>query len=108
MEELALIADKNVICRPDLIVETREPKDWDDKNTPAATKFYDFLSPTLGRYIVSLDPVPEQVSQELTPEPAEQTLLAGHGTKLAKKPVIHSLTIGLEQSNLEPIIQVMA
>ncbi len=107
LEELALIADKNVICRPDLIVECREPKDWDDKNTPVATKFYDILNPRLGRYIVSLEPVPEQVSQELTPEPAAQQLLDGQGTKMEEKLAIHSLTIGLEQSKLETIIEVL-
>jgi len=108
LEDLVLIADRDRVCRPDMIVEYREPEDWDDEDVPAKTKFYDILNPRLGRHIVSREPVPVNVSQEATPEPAARQLLAGQETKTEERAVIHSLTIGFDQSKLEPIVEIMA
>ena len=110
LDELALIADKDRMCRPDMIVEYRELRDWDDKDTPAKTKLYDVLNPRLGRYIVSREPVPMQVSQEAPAKPAAavaQQLPVEQATETEKGNAIHRLMIGFEQSKLEPIMETM-
>jgi|TARA_B100002003_G_scaffold107990_1_gene100216 hypothetical protein len=71
LDDIALIADTNMICRPDLIVEYREQKDWSMKKDVLArrTGLYDVLNPVLGRYIVSQEPVSEEALAMLTPDP---------------------------------------
>lgn len=103
-EELVMIADKDSLCRPDIIVEYREPQDWDE--VPKSARLYDILNPKLGRYIVSREPVPEQALQESAPGPA-QPLPAGQETEIEEKAVVRSLTIGFDQSSLEPIVKVL-
>lgn len=110
LDELALIADKDRMCRPDMIVEYRELRDWDDNDVPAKTKLYDVLNPRLGRYIVSREPVPVQVSPEAPAKPAAavaQQLPVEQATETEKGNAIHSLMIGFEQSKLEPIMETM-
>ena len=71
LDDLALVADNEVICRPDLVVEYRELKDWDEKKDVLArrTGLYDVINPGLGRYIVSQEPVSEEALKMLTPDP---------------------------------------
>ena len=71
LDDLALVADNEVICRPDLVVEYRELKDWDEKKDVLArrTGLYDAINPGLGRYIVSQEPVSEEALSMLTPDP---------------------------------------
>ncbi len=107
LDELALIADKDRMCRPDMIVEYRELGDWDDKDMPAMTKLYDILNPKLGRYIVSREPLPMQVSQETSPAPAVPQLLVEQETETEERAANRSLTIGFDQSKLEPITETL-
>lgn len=98
LEELALITDFDRFCRPDLIIECREQKDWYEKQGLALVKLHhDSLKPTLGTYIVSREPVPEQAFQELTSEQGPEK--QGEG--------IHILTVGFDQSRLAPIINAL-
>lgn len=103
-EELALIADKDRMCRPDMIVEYREPWDWENKDITANTRLYDVLNPRLGRYIISREPVAEPVSQETPRKPAEEQLLAGQVAQAEEK-AVYNLTVNFDQSGLEPIME---
>ncbi len=83
-EEISLVADAEKICRPELIIECREQKDWYEKEGLEKVKLHhDILKPRLGTYIVSREQVPD-VGQ------------LGDS--------IHILTVGFDQSKLEPII----
>jgi len=83
-EEISLVADAKKICRPDLIIEFREQKDWYEKEELEKVKLHhNVLKPRLGTYIVTREQVPN----------AGQL---GDG--------IHILTVGFDQSKLEPII----
>jgi hypothetical protein len=85
-EEISLIADVKKICRPDLILECREQKDWFEKEEMEKVKLHhDLLKPRLGTYIVSREPKPEQVLAEL-------------------EDGIHILTAGFDANKLTPII----
>ena len=84
-EEISLIADVNKICRPDLIMICREQKDWHEKEGLEKIKLsHATLKPTLGTYIVSREPVPQQENEGLEG--------------------INMITVGFDQSKLEPII----
>jgi len=107
LDELALIADKDRMCRPDMIVEYRELRDWEDNDMPARTKLFDVLNPKLGRYIVSRDPLPMQVPQETLLAPVAQQLLVEQGTETEERAANCSLAIGFDQSKLEPIIEAL-
>lgn len=83
-EEISLVADAKKICRPELTIECREQKDWYEKEELEKIKLHhDVLKPRLGTYIVSREQVPD----------AGQI---GDG--------IHILTVGFDQSKLEPVI----
>ena len=88
-EDVALIADSERICRPDLIIECMEQKDWYEKGDLEKAKLHhNVLKPRLGTFIVSRKPVPEQVHEKL-----------GDGIRL--------LTVGFDQSKLAPIINTL-
>lgn len=88
-EEVSLVADKERICRPELIVECRGQEGWYEKEDLEKVRpHHDSLKPILGSYIVSLEPVPNQ-------EPEKQEV------------GIHILTAGFDQSKLEPIVSVL-
>lgn len=107
-EELALVADKYRICRPDLIVDCRQPEDWGDKEKLAEIEFFNALNPNLGRYVVSMEPIPAQIAQVSVAEPISiQTLPEQGNEKKEEKPVICNLTVGFSQSDLEPVIEAM-
>lgn len=88
--DLALIADSNKVLRPDLIVEYMEPEDWHEEDRLEKVKLrYNALKPKLGTYLVSREPVPEHVPEKLEAD-------------------IHLLTVGFDQSKLDPIINALA
>ncbi len=127
LEEISLVADKNKICRPDLIIECMEQKNWYEKEGLEKVKLnHDSLKPTLGTYIISRMPVPEQAYKELMPEQAPEGLTpeaastehtpeqvsseptAEQEQELEKQEVgIHILTVGFDQSKLEPVISAL-
>ena len=132
-EEISLVADRERICRPDLIIECREQKDWYEKEGLEKVKLnHDSLKPTLGTYIISMMPVPEKAYKELMPEQApdeptpevasmehtpeqvsrepmvEQEQKPAQEQELEKQEVgIHILTVGFDQSKLEPVISAL-
>ena len=104
-EELALVADKHRICRPDLTVEYRESGDT------VEAKLYEIINPKLGRYVVLKESVPEQMPQESMPASTPPQPLLEQGAEVQKeeqnKVVVHALAVGFELSRLEPIIEAM-
>jgi hypothetical protein len=85
LKNLALVADKKKICRPDLVVECKQ-KDWyKGKGLEQIKLDHATLKPTFGTCIITSDPVPEDIIEEL-----------GEG--------IHVLNVGFDQSRLNQII----
>ena len=83
-EEISLIADAKNICRPELVIECREQKDWHEKEELEKVKLHhDIIKPRLGTYIVSSEQLPN-IGQ------------LGGG--------IYALTVGFDQSKLNTII----
>ena len=109
----ALVADFGRFCRPDIIVECMEQVDWYQKEgLDKVRKNYDFFKPRLGSYIVSRLPVPEEAYKDLMPKPAVSKLAPEQKTAPEEEPKeqpldIHILTIGYDQSQLAPIIDVL-
>lgn len=88
-EDLALIADSERVCRPDLVLECMEQKDWYQKEGLEMVKIHhDILKPTLGTFIASEELVPEHTSEKLVEE-----------SRL--------LIVGFDQSKLDSIIDVL-
>lgn len=114
-EEISLVADADRICRPDLIIECREQKDWFEKEGLEKIKLHhDSLKPTLGTYIVSREPVPEQAYKELVPEQVSKEPASEQEQKPTREQEpenqgadIHILTVGFDQSKLEPIVSAL-
>jgi len=89
-EDLALIADSTKVLRPDLIVECVEPKDWHEEDELENAKLrHDVFKPKVGTYVVCGGAVPEHIPEKLEAD-------------------IHLLTVGFDQSKLDPIINVLA
>jgi len=109
-EEISLVADRERICRPDLVIECKGEKGWYGEETLERIKLqHNTLKPIMGTYVVSRDTVPEQAYKNLmTEESAEQTL---EQEKLEQVDVrqadIHILEVGFDQSNLEPIVNAL-
>jgi hypothetical protein len=111
-QDVALIADADKICRPDLTIECREQKDWYEKQGLDEIKLhYDSLKPKLGTYVVSRELVSEQAYKELMPEEVSK----GSASEQEQKPTqeqepekqgakIYILTVGFDQSKLAPIV----
>jgi len=123
-KDIALIADAEKICRPDLIIECREQKHWYEKEGLEKVRLHhNMLNPKLGTYIVSREPVseqalnelmPEQSSKESSPEQVSEEPVSEQEQKLTPEEVpakqgvdIHILTVGLDQSKLDPIMNVL-
>ena len=85
LDDIALIADAEKVCRPDLIVECIAKKEWREEVLERAKLDQDALKPKLGTFVVLREPV---------------------GRKVGKG--IRSLTVRLHQSKLEPIINSLA
>lgn len=115
-ENVALIADFDRICRPDLIIECLTQKEWPGKADLERIKLrHDTLKPKWGTFIVSNEPVPGHVYRELMPQQASREPAPGQvpikpAPQEAEKQVggMHILTVGFDQSKLEPLIELMA
>ena len=87
--DIALICDKNRICRPDLIIRLMEQKDGHKKEELEKVKLqYDYLKPKMGTYIVSSEAALEQEPEK----PGED---------------IHILTVGFDSSKLASVISTL-
>lgn len=123
-KDIALVADTDKICRPDLIIECREQKGWYEKEGLTKVKrHHAALKPKLGTFIVSQKPVPEQAYKELLsgeaakkgiPEQPSQDSVQEPASQLPEqvdgkqgKEAIHIITAGLDQPNLEPIVEAL-
>ena len=116
LSDLALIADKDRMCRPDMIIDIREPEDWDDSlETPSTSKLYDILSPASGRFIVSREPLPEQLvkaaAADVEADQSGVTPLANVVVNREREfPVIEEIAgdkviiLGYDANNLQPVI----
>jgi hypothetical protein len=102
-KDICLIADMDRICRPDLIIESVVQKSWLDKMGLYRIKLcHDTFKPKLGTYVVSKEPLSGEVIKEFASQQATQ--------KSTGEPVseeLHALTVGLNQSLLAPIINVL-
>ncbi len=115
-EDIALIANLDRFCRPDLIIECLAQKEGPEKVSLERIKLrHDTLKPRLGTYIVSRASVPEEVYKELVPQQVskesvpEQASQEPMPEQTAKKQEadIHILTVGFDQSRLETIIELL-
>jgi hypothetical protein len=88
-EDIALIADSERMCRPDLIVECTEHGDQLQNDLRKAWLMHSVFTPKLGTFIVSRWPVPKGARQSI-----------GEGIKL--------LTVGLDRSRLRPVVDSLA
>jgi len=65
-EEISLVADSEVICRPDLVIEFREQRSWYKKEEVDKIKSnHNDLKPKLGTYILSRASILEPILEEL-------------------------------------------
>jgi hypothetical protein len=86
LEDISLVADKESICKPDLILECMGHKEENEKGAFKNMGFlHDMLRPTWGTYIVSREPIPEQ-------KPENQ------------KSDVHLITTDFNRSMLTPVI----
>jgi len=124
-EDINLVADAKRICRPDLIIECMEQKGWPEKEGLEKVRLHhDILKPRLGTYIVSREPVPEEVYKELVlrqvseeapqePVPQQEQPPASEQEALPvdepekRGEDIHILTVGFDPSQLAPIISIL-
>ncbi len=121
-QDIALIADYEHICRPDLIVECEEQKVWYiNKNLKKVKKEYDILKPRLGTYIVSGEDAPEQPYLDRIPDqslkevgskltirqsPLERVSLGIlQGQPEIQGRAINFLDVGFNAIKLEPVIK---
>ncbi len=110
LKELALIADYDRFCRPDLIIECMEQSDWYTQEGLDRVKLHhNVLKPTLGTYVVSREPVSKNALKELEldskPKDEQECLpVKERGERAAG---ISILDIGFDRTLLSPIIDLL-
>ena len=115
LEDLPLVTDSKRTCRADLIIECREQKDWYEKEGLDRVKLHhNKYKPRLGTYVVTIEPVPEQVHTDLVSEKVLMEAASAQGpAHTGKQEVenndsqIHLLTVGFNQTKLEPVINAL-
>ncbi len=116
--DLALIADKDRMSRPDIIVDIREPGDWNELDTPVTAKLYDVLNPSLGRYIISRNSLPEKLAQQNEGEADGEQVEPGQIKEVVVKPIVDAaesdgspsdqvIEVGYDESRLLPIVETL-
>jgi hypothetical protein len=104
-EDIALIADARRISRPDLIIECIEQEDWyQQEGLDRIRLHHNVFKPVIGTYVVSRWPVPEEAYKELEPVSAQVKEPTPVEEPEKQAEGIRILTVGLDQSRLEPII----
>ena len=87
--DITLVADVDNICRPDMIIQTKELNGWYEKEGLEKIKPYHYsLKPTLGSYVVSRDAVCEPKSEDCEED-------------------IHLISAGYDDTVLQPIIDAL-
>lgn len=113
--DLALIADKDRMNRPDIIVDIREPGDLEEQETPAIAKLYDILNPKMGRYIITRNPLPEKLSLQNPAESASNLDGAVEHKEAGLRPAAGEsikediqgdkvFAVGFDESKLQPVM----
>lgn len=110
LKELALIADYDRFCRPDLIIECMEQSDWYTQEGLDRVKLHhNVLKPTLGTYVISRKPVSKNAIKELElyskPEQEQEYLPVNERGERAVG--IRILDIGFDRTLLSPIIDLL-
>jgi hypothetical protein len=108
--DLVLVSDYKWLCRPDLIVQCMDRKDWYDQGSLGTLKLYHNLyKPTLGTYVVCREPNPAGVltSSGRQAEELGENIKSGEQTD-EQDPDIHFLVVGFDKLALTPIAKVIA
>jgi hypothetical protein len=110
---IALIADAKYICRPDLILECREEKRWDEKDGHMKIiQTFESLKPKLGTYVITRYSAPDTIRKELLTETVVEKPVSAK-TFVCSSPEtaphiqgssIHILNNAFDQLALEPVI----
>jgi hypothetical protein len=88
-EDISLVSDVDRICKPDVIICTRENEKWYEKEGLKMVRSYHYsLKPTLGTYVVSRE---DMVDKNLGERDED----------------IHILSVGLDHCKLEPIVNAL-
>ncbi len=105
-EDIALVADIDTICRPDLIIECLAQAAMPRKTDLDRVKFcHNALRPKLGTYIVCLQSVPglyTELSPKQEKDDTEEPVAVKEDASLDGG--IHILDVGFDQSKLDSII----
>ena len=107
LKDISLVADADKICRPDLIIVCKEQQDWYDKEGLGKIKLdHDRSKPLLGTYVVSRESIPEQAYKDLITEESVAPTLGEERLEQgdSKQAGIYILTVGFNQSKLQPIV----
>jgi hypothetical protein len=84
-DNINLIADSQRICRPEIIIQCIVRKEWSKKEAKEKAKLYnETLKPKIGTFIISKEPIEEKTENG-----------------------IQTLSVGLNQSKLEPVIKAL-
>ena len=103
-DDLALIRDAQTIARPELVVVSRETKDWYEKEHEWFEEIKintEIFRPKLGMYIASRDDVPGEILQKLAYQEAIENLSDQENTSNAK---IRILNLGFDINRLKIIM----
>lgn len=88
-EDISLVADVERICKPDIIIFTRELEKWcENEGLNAIRSCHYSLKPALGTYVISREAVAEKKDEEHDED-------------------IHILSVGLDHCKLEPIVSAL-
>jgi hypothetical protein len=115
LTNLALVSDMKRTCKADLIVECRVLKNWHEKEGLSKVRQHnEKYKPRLGTYIVTIEPVTEQIQAELASqkvllEPATMQSPGTAGNKEVENngSQVHLLTVGFNDKNLASIINAL-
>lgn len=115
LEDLSLVTDSKRTCGADLIIECRDQKDWYEKEGLDRVKLHhNKYKPRLGTYIVTIEPVSEQVHKDLISGKVSIRMTSEQSINPASKqeaeklnPEIYLLTVGFDQAKMEPIINAL-
>jgi hypothetical protein len=106
---IALVADSQRICRPDIILECRWQSGWFNRKSLSAIKaHHDALKPVFGTFIISNEAVAEEAFSDFM---KEDVTAEASGEKqeadLKQTPNITFLNVGLETGRLQPVADVI-
>jgi hypothetical protein len=103
LNELALVADHERFCRPDLIVECMEQEDWYRQEEMDKIQLrHRVLKPMLGTYVVLRETISAQDNRKTIGEKVARGLESKQNLE-KRDPNIKLLSVNFNRSKLEPI-----